>query len=131
MHPLRQRFLDDLRLRNYSPRTQKTYLDHVVRFARHFQRSPQHLGPEAIRTYQLHLLNERHASWSLFNQAVCALRFFYRVTLQAPFAVDLIPYGKKPKSLPAVLSRDEVARLFALVPPPLVFCVSRNRSLPS
>jgi integrase/recombinase XerD len=119
MNPLRQRFLDDLRLRNYSPRTRKTYLEHVVRFARHFRRSPDLLGPEEIRTYQLHLLNERHASWSLFNQAVCALRFLYRTTLQAPFPVDMIPYGKKPKTLPDVLSRAEVARLFALVPQPL------------
>jgi integrase len=65
------------------------------------------------------LLHERHASWSVFNQAVCALRFLYGVTLQAPFAVTMIPYGKKPKSLPAVLSREEVAQLFALVAQPL------------
>jgi site-specific recombinase XerD len=119
MTPLRQRFLDDLRLRNYSPRTRKTYLEHVVRFARHFRRSPEHLGPDDIRAYQLYLLNERHASWSSFNQAVCALRFLYRVTLQAPFPVEMIPYGKKPKSLPDVLSREEVARLFAHVSRPL------------
>jgi integrase/recombinase XerD len=119
MNPLRQRFLDDLRLRNYSPRTQKTYIDHVARFARHFHRSPDRLGAEEIRTYQLHLLNDRHASWSVFNQAVCALRLFYRVTLDAPFAVDMIPYGKKPKSLPTVLSREEVAQFFAVVPQPL------------
>jgi site-specific recombinase XerD len=119
MTPLRQRFLDDLRLRNYSPRTLETYLHHVLRFSRHFGRSPDQLGPAEIRTYQLYLLQERHASWSVFHQAVCALRFLYRVTLQAPFAVAMIPYGKKPKSLPAVLSRDEVAQLFALVPQPL------------
>lgn len=119
MTPLRQRFLDDLRLRNYSPRTLTTYLRHVVRFSQHFGRSPDQLGPEEIRAYQLHLLQQQHASWSVFNQAVCALRFLYRVTLQAAFAVTMIPYGKKPKSLPAVLGRDEVARLFALVPQPL------------
>src|SRR6476660_3921112 len=87
MNPLRQRFLDDLRLRNYSPRTLETYLHHVLRFSRHFGRSPDQLGPEEIRTYQLYLLQDRHASWSVFNQAVCALRFLYRVTLQASFAV--------------------------------------------
>ena len=118
MNPLRQRFLDDLRLRNYSPRTQKTYLHHIARFARHFHCSPDRLGPEDIRNYQLHLL-EQQASWSVFNQAVCALRLFYGLTLKAPFAVAMIPYGKKPKSLPAVLSRDEVARLFACVPQPI------------
>ena len=56
MTPLRQRFLDDLRLRNYSPRTLETYLHHVLRFTRHFGRSPDQLGPEEIRTYQLYLL---------------------------------------------------------------------------
>jgi integrase/recombinase XerD len=118
MTPLRQRFLDDLRLRNYSPRTLECYAQHVARFARHFGRSPEHLGLEEIRTYQLHLVQEKHASWSVFNQAVCALRFLYGVTLRAPFAVAMIPYGKKPKTLPAVLSRDEVAQLLALVPQP-------------
>jgi integrase/recombinase XerD len=118
MTPLRQRFLDDLRLRNYSPHTLKTYLRAVVRFARHFGRSPDQLGPEEIRAYQLFLL-EQGTSWSVFNQAVCALRFLYRVTLQAPFAVAMIPYGKKPKALPAVLSREEVAALLACVPGPV------------
>jgi site-specific recombinase XerD len=65
------------------------------------------------------LLHERHVSWSVFNQAVCALRFLYRVTLQASFAVTLIPYGKRPKTLPTVLSRDEVGRLIACIPQPL------------
>jgi site-specific recombinase XerD len=119
MTPLRQRFLDDLRLRNYSPRTLQTYLQHVIRFARYCGRSPDQLGPEEIRAYQLHLLQEKHASWSVFNQAVCALRFLYRVTLRASFAVEMIPYGKKPKSLPAVLSQAEVAQLLALVPQPI------------
>ena len=119
MTPLRQRFLDDWRLRNYSPRTLETYLRHVVRFSKHFGRSPAALGPEDIRAYQLHLLHERHASWSVFNQAVCALRFLYQITLQAPFAVTLIPYGKRPKTLPTVLSRDEVGRLIACIPQPL------------
>jgi site-specific recombinase XerD len=118
MTPLRQRFLDDLRLRNFSPRTLQTYLQHVVRFSRHFGRSPEQLGPEEIHAYQLHLLQQR-ASWSIFNQAVCALRFLYRVTLQAPFGVVMIPYGKKPRSLPVVLSRQEVAQLFARVTQPL------------
>src|SRR5262249_50289617 len=119
MTPLRQRFLQDLQLRNDRPRTQQTYLQHVIRFARHFGRSPAVLGPEEIRTYQVYRLQERHASGSAFNQAVCALRFWYGVTLRAPFAGALIPYGKKPKPLPAVLSREEVAPLFAWVPPPL------------
>ena len=94
MTALRQRFLDDLRLRNYSPRTIQTYVRAVILFARHFGRSPAQLGPEQIRSYQLHLVQEKHASWSAFNQVVCALRFLYRVTLQAAFRIDMIPYGK-------------------------------------
>lgn len=115
MTPLRQRFLDDLRLRNYSPRTLEAYVAGVARFARHFGRSPDRLGPEEVRTFQLHLL-ERRVSWSLFNQTVCALRFFFGVTLGRPEQVPLIPFGKRRQTLPCVLSPDEVVRLFAAAP---------------
>jgi len=118
MTPLRQRFLQDLQLRNYAPRTVETYLAALVRFARHFGRSPAQLGPEEIRAYQLHLLHERRVSWSAFNQVVSALRLLYGVTLQRPFPVEQIPYGKRPRPLPAVLSRDQVVRLLEAVPQP-------------
>lgn len=72
MTPLRQRFVDDLRLRNYSPRTIEIYVAHVARLAKHFGRSPETLGPEEMRAFQLHLL-ERKVSWSQFNQTVCAM----------------------------------------------------------
>jgi integrase/recombinase XerD len=117
MTPLRQRFLHDLQLRNYAPRTISVYVAAVARFARHFGRSPDRLGADHVRQYQLHLLAQR-ASWSRFNQAVCALRFFYANTLRRPDLIEMIPYGKKPKPLPAVLSTDEVARLFAAVTNP-------------
>jgi site-specific recombinase XerD len=112
MTPLRQRFLHDLRLRNYSHRTIDCYVRWVARFAAHFGHSPDHLDAEHVRLYQLHLLEQR-CSWCRFNQAVCALRFLYKVTLDQPDLVRLIPFGKKPKALPAVLSPDEVRRLFA------------------
>jgi site-specific recombinase XerD len=117
MTPLRQRLIDDLRIRNYAPRTITTYVTAVAHFARHFRRSPDRLDAEHVRQYQLHLLAQR-ASWSRFNQAVAALRFLYRVTLQRPELLPLLPYGKKPRSLPAVLSPDEVARLFDAVADP-------------
>jgi integrase/recombinase XerD len=114
MTPLRQRMLEDLRRRNYSPRTQTTYVDHVARFAEHFDRSPDELGPEEIRAYQLHLI-ERKVSWSLFNQAVCALRFLYRITLPRDWSVDQIPFPRRSKRLPTVLSPEEVQRLLGAV----------------
>jgi site-specific recombinase XerD len=110
MTPLRQRFVDDLRLRNYSRRTIDTYVGRVVAFARHFDRSPELLGPEEVRAFQLHLL-ERRVSWSTFNQTACALRFLFRTTLGRPEVLPHIPYGKKPRSLPSVLSQEEVVRL--------------------
>jgi integrase/recombinase XerD len=115
MTPLRQRMLEDLRLRNYAPKTQEIYVDHVARFARHFGRSPEALGPEEIRAYQLHLMQEKKASWSSFNQAVCALRFLYRTTLKQSWAVEQIPFPKQPKRLPSVLSPEEVGALLKAV----------------
>jgi hypothetical protein len=67
MTPLRQRFIDDLRLRNYSPRTIETYVLRVAQFAKHFGRSPELLGPKELRRYQEHLVG-RQVSWSTFNQ---------------------------------------------------------------
>jgi integrase/recombinase XerD len=116
MTPLRQRFIDDLRLRNYARRTIDTYVGQVAHFARHFGRSPELLGADDIRAYQLHLL-KRRVSWSTFNQTVCALRFLYRTTLGRPDELPFIPFGKRPKTLPSVLSAEEVLRLLAAAPP--------------
>ena len=110
MTPLRQRMLEDMQIRNYSPHTIDGYLRYAARFAKHFHTSPDHLGPEDIRTYQLHLL-QQHVSKSIFIQTVCALRFLYETTLGRPWMVDYIPYPKKPKTLPVILSRDEVKAL--------------------
>jgi len=110
MTPLRQRFIDDLRLRNYAIRTIDTYVGHIAAFARHFGRSPDLLGPNEVRDYQLHIL-ARKLSWSSFNQAVCALRFLYGTTLGRPEQLPMIPYGKRPKTLPSVLAPQEVVRL--------------------
>jgi integrase/recombinase XerD len=117
MTPLRQRFTQDLQLRNYAPRTISVYVSAVARFALHFHRSPDLLNAENVRQYQLHLLSLK-VSWSRFNQTVSALRLFYALTLRRPDVVVMIPYGKKPKPLPAVLSPDEVARLFSAVKNP-------------
>ena len=108
---LRQRMIEDLRIRNYSERTIEIYVDRVSQFARHFGKSPHLLGPEQIRQYQVFLVQGKKASWSVFNQTVCALRFFYRVCLNKDWAVEHIPFPKQEKKLPVVLSTQEVARL--------------------
>jgi site-specific recombinase XerD len=115
MTPLRQRFIDDLRVRNYARRTIDAYVSKVAAFAKHFGRSPELLGPDEVRAFQLHLL-ERRVSWSSFNQAVCALRFLYGTTLGRPEQLPFIPFGKKPKTIPSVLSQGEVVRLLGAAP---------------
>jgi integrase/recombinase XerD len=110
MTELRQRYLEDLRLRNYSPKTLQTYVECVSLFARYFKRSPEQLGPEHIREYQLYLVDEKKCSWSRYNQTVCALRFLYRNTLGCDWAVTHIPFPRKQQKLPVVLSRDEAAQ---------------------
>jgi integrase/recombinase XerD len=116
MSVLRQRLIEDMQVRNYSPRTVEAYVAAVAKLARHFQRSPDQLSGEEIRAFQVDLL-ARKTSWSQFNQIVCGLRFFYRTTLGRPEVVVMLPYGKRPKSLPVVLSMEEVAQLLAAAKP--------------
>ncbi len=116
MTALRQRLIEDLQVRNYSPRTVEAYVAAVAKLARHFRKSPDQLCGEDVRAFQVALLQAR-ASWSQFNQIVCGLRFFYRITLGRPGMVEMLPYGKKPKSLPVVLDVEEVVQLLATARP--------------
>lgn len=77
MTALRQTMLEDMRVRNLAPHTQKAYIGCVAAFARHFGKSPDQLGPDEIRAYLLHLRDDRHLSTSTITQAYCALRFLY------------------------------------------------------
>ena len=110
MSPLRERMIQDLKIRNRSDRTAEAYVSHVSRFALFHGRSPDLLGPEEVRAYQVHLC-ESGVSWSMFKQAVCSLKFLYRETLHVDWDVKQIPYGRIPRSLPVVLSQEEVTRL--------------------
>lgn len=109
---LRQRMREDLRVRNYSPRTEATYIGAVAKFAQHFGKPPDQLGPEHVRAYQVHLVKKQSASWTKLNQTVCALRFFYRNTLGKDWVLRHVPYAKGEKRLPIVLSQREVTQLF-------------------
>lgn len=108
MTPLRRRMIEDLQIRGYSPNTIRAYVTRVAGFAKHFGKSPDVLGPEEIRAYQLYLVTQK-MSWSTFNVTVCALRFLYEVTLAKDWVVRHIPYPLRfEKKIPVVLSVDEV-----------------------
>ena len=96
--------------RNFSPHTIDGYIRYVAQFAKHFNTSPDQLGPEHVRAYQLYLL-EQQAHQSILVQTVSALPFLYEKTLHRPWTVDFIPFPKKVKVLPLVLSRSEVQTL--------------------
>jgi integrase/recombinase XerD len=115
MTPLRRRMIDDMTLRNFTPQTIQAYVRCVARFALYFLTSPDLLGPEQIRAYLLHLVQARQVSFSYYKLTRCALRFFYRVTLgRGDVPESLVPV-RQPRTLPVVLSMDEVARLFAAI----------------
>jgi len=107
----------DLELRNYATKTRSNYLQAVRRFGRHFGRDPADLGLDEVRTYQLHLLDSG-LSWSTFNIATCALRFFFRTTLGRQEMVEALPFPRKPKKLPVVLTQQEVRSIIAASPQP-------------
>lgn len=115
MNPLRRRMIDDMTIRNLSPATQRSYLHAVAKFSRHFGRSPEHLDLEDVRAFQVHLV-ATGISWPALNQTVCALRFFYGVTLGHAEIPERIPYAREPRKLPVVLSADEVVRFLEAVP---------------
>lgn len=118
MSDLRRRMLQDLEIRNYAQGTRDNYIRAVAAFARHFNKSPDQLDPEDVRTYQVFLVKRKKLSWSWLKIVVSALRFLYTVTLGRDFPVRYIPYPRKEKKLPVVLSREETARLLACVTNP-------------
>ena len=120
MTPLRQRMLEDLQIRNYSPTTIRLYLHSVAEFARHFGKPPDQLGAEHIRRYQLFLIKDKQVSQSTYIQLVCALRFLYTHTLARAInthtlaraiTLDRIPFPRRERKLPRILSREQVKAL--------------------
>lgn len=111
---LRQRMIEDMTIRNLSQATQQSYIYAVAKFSRYFNCSPDRLGMEDVRAYQLHLVAQKY-SWSHINQIACALRFFYGITLQQKEAFERIVFGREPEKLPAVLSAEEIVRFLDAV----------------
>ena len=116
MTSLRRRMTEDMQVRNLSVQTQATYVQQVSLFARHFNKSPELLGPEDIRSYQVDLTNERKLAPSSIIIAVAALRFLYKITLHRDWNLEeVIPTPKKPQKLPIVLTQEEVLKFLASV----------------
>jgi integrase/recombinase XerD len=120
MTSLRQRMLEDMQVRNLSRQTQQTYVEQVARFARHFHQSPERLGTEQIRAYQVYLIGERKLAPTSLSVAVAALRFLYTVTLGRDWVLStVIPAPKRPQTLPVVRSPDEVVQFLDCVKIPM------------
>jgi len=103
--------LEELERRNYSAGITRRYLRFVERFAQHFGKSPDQLGPEHLRSYQAYLLRERKLCPGTVENHVAALRFFFVRTLRRHEFREFLPYPKSPRKLPNILSQEEVARL--------------------
>ena len=116
LSPVTKRMAEDMLVRNMAQSTIDAYTYHVENFLRHADKTPEEIGPEEVRLYQLHLIQERKVGFSSFNQAVCGLRFLYRITLPRTWHVKMIPFGKRPKKIPAVLGDAEVQELLQCVP---------------
>ena len=120
MTALRRRLLEDMQVRQLSPHTQRAYVNNIAQFARYFGQSPDALGPDEIRTYQVYLTNDRKLAPSSISMAVSALRFLYTVTLTRAWRVEaVIPAPKQPRTLPVVLSPEEVVQCLASVTHPM------------
>lgn len=112
---LRQRMIDDMRIRNYSPHTIAAYVRFVRRFAEHYDRSPDRLGLQEVRDYQVYLVNECKVRPGTLAQHVSALKFLYRVTLKRKWELGDIARPKRERTLPEVLTREDILRLLKSV----------------
>ena len=108
--PLRQRMIDDMRLRKLSPKTQTGYIRAVRRFAAFLGRAPDTANAEDLRRYQLHLVERGTSSGSL-NATITGLKFFFETTLERPEVTTKMSHVYEPRKLPVILSLEEVTRL--------------------
>lgn len=116
MTPLRQRFIEDMQLRGLAPTTQRSYIHYVAEFAKFYGVSPEKLDLEAVRQYELYLIEQRKLSAHSINTFVSAIQFLYVETLEMPWGKSSFPRQHCPDKQPVVLSPEEVARFFRHVP---------------
>jgi site-specific recombinase XerD len=115
MTPLRQRMIEDMQLRNLSTETQRAYVHYISGLAQYYQASPERLGLEEIREYQLHLLQDRKLSPESVNTFVSAVKFLYGETLETVWPEGALPRARVPYKLPVVLSASKTQDFFQRV----------------
>ena len=114
MTPLRQRMVEDMEIRHFSPQTRYRYILAVEKFAQHFDRPPERLGRERVREFLVYI-HETGASYSVLSSYVSALRFLYRITLRRPWTAEDIPFPRQPKHLPSIPTREEILRFLSRI----------------
>src|SRR4030095_6704612 len=119
MSPLRKRFLEDMQLHGYSPKTQSCYVGAVVALAKHYGKSPDLVTEEELRQYFLHLTLERKVARATATIALCGIKFFFQTTLQKNWTCFQLLRPPKSKKLPVVLSRGEVQKILRCVRTPI------------
>jgi integrase/recombinase XerD len=115
MGAVREKMKQQMEIRGLSENTQESYLRAAAQLVKFFMVSPEQLEVEDIHAYQHHLICERQFAASTYNVHVCALRFLYQTTLNVDWRIDTIPFSKKNKTLPVVLSPEEVISLYDAV----------------
>lgn len=113
MTPLRQQMVDAMVLRGLAGRTQESYVAVVAQLARYYHCSPDRLNSAQVKAWLLHRITERRLAYATVNQAVCAIKFFFGTVLGREADALTIPYARTPQRQPQILSREELARLFA------------------
>jgi integrase/recombinase XerD len=115
MGKLHDQMREDLLLKAYSPHTMRSYLRCARHFAKHYMKSPEEMGAQEVRDFLLHLVRDRQASPATLDMYVSALKFLYNITLKRPEAVQGLSHPKRPKTLPVILSPEEVLQIFAAI----------------
>ena len=118
MTPLRQRMLNDMTVRGLAENTKKSYLSSVTGLARHYRRSPDQVSAQEVQDYLIHLHEQRGLAWQSCNCVRHGIRFFYRITLGLPEPHFYLPGAKTPSTLPEILNREELLRLFTVTTNP-------------